>query len=275
MTNLEGTMPKPAFFPHTTQYRYQNAVLMAKAAKLAYESPEVIHAKITTWGFSQFAFFDRKETQAFVTGNRDMILVAFRGTEPDKLKDWMTDIQFRRKPGPYGKVHRGFLRSLNYVWSDIHNALSSFQDRGQSLWFTGHSLGAALATLAVAKMGEDARPVNGLYTFGQPRVGGRTFARNFNGDFKSLSFRFVNSNDIVTRVPTRELGFRHVGQVFYIDSSGILHDDIHWWNQFVDRVKGHIDDLGKIGTAGLKDHSMAKYVRNLAKKENRTVGASS
>ena len=268
-------MSIPSFFPHTTTYQYQNAVLMAKAAQLAYESPEAIQEKVNKWGFPQFAFFDRKETQAFVAGNTEMILVAFRGAEPARLKDWMTDTQLRRKPGPYGKVHRGFLKSLQHVWEDIQNALTSFQNQSQSIWFTGHSLGAALATLAVAKMGEDAKPVNGLYTFGQPRVGGKAFAREFNIDFKDITFRFVNNNDVVTRVPTRELGFRHVGQAFYFDSTGMLHDDLHWWNQFLNRVRGHIDDLGKMNSDRLKDHSMTKYVKNLAKKENKTVRTSS
>ena len=264
-------MPTPAFISHTTRYRYQNALFLAKCAELAYQSSEAIHTQITVWGFPHFAFFDRQETQAFVAGNDAMIVVAFRGTEPRRLKDWMTDVQIRRKSGPYGKVHRGFTKSLNNVWEDIQNTLISFQDRGQSIWFTGHSLGAALATLAVAKMGEDAKPVHGLYTFGQPRVGGKAFARNFDLDFKGQTFRFVNNSDIVTRVPGRALGFRHVGQVLYFDSSGILHDDVHWWNQFLDRVKGHINDLGKIGTDGLKDHGMAKYLKSLRKKENRSV----
>ena len=262
-------MRSPSFFPQTTQYQHTNAIFLAKCAQLAYQSPEEIHSQISKWGFPHMAFFDRKETQAFVLGNDEMIVVAFRGTEPRKLKDWMTDKQIFRRNGPYGKVHRGFLKALHHVWIDIHNALSSFQDRGQSIWFTGHSLGAALATLAVATMGEDAHPVNGLYTFGQPRIGGKTFARNFDLDFKERTFRFVNNSDIVTRVPGRVLGYRHVGRVLYFDSSGALHNDVHWWNQFLDRVKGHVDDLGKIGTDGVKDHSMAKYLKNLRKKENR------
>lgn len=268
-------MPSLSFFPHTTKYRHQNALFLAKCSQLAYESSESIHVKITKWGFPQFAFFDRKETEAFVIGNDDIIVVAFRGTEPRKLKDWMTDKQIIRRSGPYGKVHRGFLKSLNNVWADIQNTLISFQDRGQSIWFTGHSLGAALATLAVAKMGEEAKPVNGLYTFGQPRVGGVTFARNFDLAFKAQTFRFVNNSDVVTRVPHRVLGYRHVGQVLYIDSSGILHDDVHWWNQFLDRIKGHIADLGKLGTDGVKDHGMAKYLKNMRKKENRLFEFSS
>ncbi len=262
-------MPKPGFLAHTTRYQHCNALFMAKASKLAYESPDMIHSTLTAWGYTQVAFFDRNDTQAFVAGNTEMIVVAFRGTEPRVLKDLMTDKQILRRRGPYGKVHRGFLKALNAVWSDIQNSLISFQDRSQSIWFTGHSLGAALATLAVAKMGEEAKPVNGLYTFGQPRVGGKAFARDFDLDFKPRTFRFVNNSDIVTRVPRRALGYRDVGQVLYIDSSGILHDDVHWWNQFLDRVKGHIDDLGKIGTDGIKDHGIAKYLKSLSKKENK------
>ena len=268
-------MPSPAFFPHTTKYRYANALFLAKCAQLAYQPPEAIHTQMMKWGIPHVAFFDRQGTQAFVLGHDDFIVVAFRGTEPRSLKDWMTDKQIIRKRGPYGKVHRGFLKSVNTVWNDIQNAIMSFQDKGQSLWFTGHSLGAALATLAVAKMGEDAKPVHGLYTFGQPRVGGKTFARNFNLDFKAQTFRFVNNSDIVTRVPRRVLGYRDVGQVLYFDSAGMLHDDVHWWNQFLDRIKGHVDDLGKVGTDGLKDHSMVKYVKNLKHKDNRSFLVSS
>ena len=267
-------MQRRMFIADTTRYRHENALFLAKCSKLAYESSEAIYTQLSAWGFPHIAFFDRKDTQAFVAGNSDMIVVAFRGTEPRTLQDWMTDKQILRRKGPYGKVHRGFLAALDHVWNDIKNARISFQDRGQSLWFTGHSLGAALATLAVAKMGEVAEPVNGLYTFGQPRVGGKTFARNFDSDFKSVTFRFVNNNDIVTRVPRRLLGYRHVGRVLYLDSSGMLQDDSHWWNQFRDRVKGHVDDLGGIGTDGLKDHGIAKYLKSLRKKENRSIQVS-
>jgi len=96
--------------------------------------------------------------------------------------------------------------------------ITNWQTQAQSLWLTGHSLGAALATLRMASLGEEAKQVNGLYTFGQLRVGGKTIARNFDLDLKSRMFRFVNNNDVVTRVPTREMGFCHVGQVIMFDA---------------------------------------------------------
>ena len=101
----------------------------------------------------------------------------------------------------------------------------------------GHSLGTALATLAVATLGEEAKPVHGLYTFGQePRISGKTFARNFDLDFKSRTFRV--GNNVVTLVPIREMGYRQVGQVLVFDSSGKLPTDLHFWNNFFKRVGG-------------------------------------
>lgn len=261
---------KPTLFdPHTTQYRHQNACLLAKASLMAYQSPDVIQPEVEQWGFPQFAFIDRKDSQAFMAGNADMIIIAFRGTEPTNLRDWMTDLKIRRKTGPYGKVHRGFLKGFQVLWPEIRTTVTAWQTQAQSLWLTGHSLGGALATLAMATLGEEAKPVHGLYTFGQPRVGGKTFARNFDLDFKARMFRFVNNNDVVTRVPTREMGFRHVGQVLMFDFLGKLQTDLHFWNHFLDRVAGRVADLGKPGSDGVKDHSMTQYLKHIGRKDNR------
>ncbi len=257
------------FDPHTTQYRHQNACLLAKASLMAYQSPDVIQSEVEQWGFPQFSFMDRKDSQAFMAGNAEMIIIAFRGTEPTNLRDWMTDLQIRRKTGPYGKVHRGFLKGFQVLWPEIRATVAMWQTQAQSLWLTGHSLGGALATLAMATFGEKAKPVHGLYTFGQPRVGGKTFARNFDLDFRTRMFRFVNNNDIVTRVPTREMGFRHVGQVLMFDVLGKLQTDLHFWNHFLDRVAGRVADLGNPGSDGVKDHSMTRYLKHLGRKDNR------
>lgn len=98
--------------------------------------------------------------------------------------------------------------------------------------------------------------------------GDKAFARNFNLDFKTRMFRFVNNNDVVTRVPTRKTGYRHVGQVLTFDSNGKLQTDLHFWNQFLDRVFGRIADLGQPGADGAKD-LMARYLRHLGRKENK------
>ena len=262
-------MSKTIFFPHTAKYRGSNALLLAKASLLAYKPEKEIQNETQRWGCTNSMFFNRKGTQAYLTGNDDMLILAFRGTE-QKLEDWMTDAKMKLTDGPGGKVHRGFHRALKNVWQDIRKALDEFRGKGQSIWITGHSLGAALATLAAATLGDDKEdiPVNGIYTFGQPRVGDRTFARNYNQDFGEIAFRFVNNNDVVTRVPPRTFGYRHVGRFLYIDSKHRLQDDIHWWNHFLDRLRGRREDFGKLGTDGIKDHGMERYIARLEKKEN-------
>ena len=257
-----------AFAPNTTKYQPSNALALGKCANLAYESKQKIKNTVSSWGFGKFEFFDRDETQAFVTGNNDAIIVAFRGTEPKKLQDWVTDADFDLVDGPLGEVHDGFYRALRFVWRELSKATKDFQDKGQSLWFTGHSLGAALATLAVASLRADDKPVHGLYTFGQPRTGSRDFAANFNQDFKPRCFRFVNNNDIVPRVPLRAMTYSHVGTFLYFDKDGNLSEDLHWWYRLLDSVDGRIEDLGKPGTDGIKDHSMDKYQKWLDKNKD-------
>jgi triacylglycerol lipase len=71
--------------------------LLAKASSLAYQNPDVIKPEVVQWGFPQFTFIDRKDSRDFMAGNAEMIIIAFRGTEPTTLQDWMTDVKIRRK----------------------------------------------------------------------------------------------------------------------------------------------------------------------------------
>jgi len=71
---------------------------------------------------------------------------------------------------------------------------------------TGHSLGAATATLVIAYLlarGEILLPLERLfiYTYGQPRVGGWEFATWYNNLCGSRHFRVIHHNDIVPHIP--------------------------------------------------------------------------
>ena len=73
-----------------------------------------------------------------------------------------------------GNVHRGFKAALLEVWTDLENYVSNLQKDNLKIWITGHSLGAALATLAADRYGN----VQGLYTYGSPRVGDQDFKKD-------------------------------------------------------------------------------------------------
>jgi triacylglycerol lipase len=194
-----------------------------------------------------------------------VVLVAFRGTEATKVQDWKSDIKIRLVDGPFhAQVHNGFSSALSHVWTAIEETISKFQTGGKSLWFTGHSLGAALTALAAAKISDKGLFVNGLYTFGQPRTGDPNFAKNFDMALKSKAFRFVNNNDIVPRVPL-PIRYRHFGTLCYFDVAGNYHQNMSEWNQLLDRLSGRIKDFGKLGTDGVKDHGMEAYLERVKK----------
>ncbi|KAL3537079.1 hypothetical protein ACH5RR_000445 [Cinchona calisaya] len=71
-----------------------------------------------------------------------------------------------------------------------------------SVTFTGHSLGAALATLAAYDIKETfkCKPLVTVISFGGPRVGNQTFRRRLDEQGTKI-LRIVNSDDVITKVP--------------------------------------------------------------------------
>ena len=249
------------------------AVPLALAAQAAYLDEEGVRSFATEHGFPFSHFFDVEGTQAFVIAGEEKIVVAFRGTEPGAIEDIATDLRVRKIGGPLGgRVHRGFLMALLQVWDDdskgftgIESVIRAMKKKypSASLWVTGHSLGAALATLAAAFLTEEGFPVQGLYIFGCPRVGDADFVMRLDARC-SRNFRVVNNNDVVTRVPPRSFGYDHAGKFVYLSEGGDVSCDPSDWYVFLDRALGRLCDIGETGTDGVKDHKMAGYIETLS-----------
>jgi GH25 family lysozyme M1 (1,4-beta-N-acetylmuramidase) len=95
---------------------------------------------------------------------------------------------------------------------------------------TGHSLGAALATLYAMENANSVQIPNPmLCTFGSPLVGDATFAAAFNA-IGLTSWRIDNIKDLVTKVPPAFLGFVHVDQEEQVDSTGKVVPDWSCWH---------------------------------------------
>jgi triacylglycerol lipase len=267
-------MPDFQFNPNTTRWQATNALGLAMASQLAYQDTALIDATTKAWGFTHSDFIASPpgvdwDTQVFVASNADTVLVAFRGTQPDKLDDWITDADVILADTEVGSVHYGFWAALQSVWDNLEQTIGNHQQNGQSLWFTGHSLGAALATLAVARIRLTLKPVHSLYTYGSPRVGSIAFTDRFDQDFGEFTFRYVNNSDVVTRVPTREMGYSHVGTSLTFDANGDVHADMHFWNKLLERFKGDLDEFMQGKVAPFNDHSIANYITNADKNLSR------
>lgn len=275
------------FSPRATGFAPNNALCLAAASNLVYEKSDALQtAEVSQWGFDQFKPINALkgpfiDTQAFVCADSDVLLIVFRGTEAMDLKDWLTDAQFNLTDGPIkntqNEVHRGFHEALDAAWPQLESAIAELRTANQAIWVTGHSLGGALATLAAARLslGDGVKnqqlDVQGLYTFGQPRTGNRSFVTAFDQQFKERSFRFVNNNDIVAEVPPMGLPLRywHIDRLIYIDADEKLQAGFSLFSRILDGLKGLRGSSGRLGVDTLqdplKDHNMNNYVRAIRK----------
>ncbi len=113
-------------------------------------------------------------------------------------------------------MHEGFNRQLDGVWDKVTGALKTVNG---PLFLAGHSLGAALAILAGARLGGDGVK-RAVYAYGSPRVGDAKFVKNYPPNV--TVHRIVNDNDAVTVLPPAFLGYEHVGTARCITEDGRL-----------------------------------------------------
>jgi hypothetical protein len=228
-TFFEGSAHHP-LGPDDSAFNLGNAWWFMDAALLTYSSEAAIRGAFNTAGITgDVTFFPgAHSTQAYVMSMPAAIVLAFRGTQVDSfwpsVIDFAVDAQFIPVPdGHGGWVHGGFLGAINEVWSEIATHVRAEQKLTQRpLWITGHSLGAGLATLAASRTCDDESfGLQGVYTYGSPRVGDPDFCRRI----RVPVFRFRNDSDLVAHLPLG-LVFRHVGTSQFIDAAGHLHRDL-------------------------------------------------
>lgn len=210
-------------FDHATDgFSRVNAWWLADAALLAYwDEPSARH--IWRRAGLDLTFLSEQGVQCHVASNERLAIVAFRGTQPDDWHDLLDIAEAVHAPYDYGgAVHSGFLGSLNRIWPRLEVVLKDLDRSRHLVWFAGHSLGGALATLAMDRF-PNARA---LYTIGSPPVGNRRFATGFDKRHAGRSFRYANHRDIVVNLPKPLLvlfgGYSHVKERRYIDGKGTI-----------------------------------------------------
>ncbi|MFJ4682163.1 lipase family protein [Streptomyces sp. NPDC091377] len=274
-------MTAPSVIDHGTSagYSLPLAYWLAQASDLAYKDESLIEDQARSWGFDRVRHhrtsftppFPLQDTQAYTVASDHMIITAFRGTEPVQIRDWLSDATTPPWPGPgrTGYIHYGFAEALQSIFPSLTDTLAELRTGDQTVWFTGHSLGGALAMLAGARMylEEPRLHADGVYTYGQPRTCDRLLAEAYNNGFKNRMFRFVNNNDVVPQLPPEPV-FTHVESLRYIDSKGRLRESTGLVAGLADRARGLTADAFAPASDGLRDHSIKRYIaaieRNLA-----------
>jgi len=223
-------------FPTSPAFHMETARALAWAAQLAYETAEEekFERILGRWGWRLDSMLDGifssalpvSTTRGYVAHAGDATIVAFAGTEPTNLLQWVQNFSIGIDAG----VHEGFEAGVEAVWEV---QLLPLIGTASALYFTGHSLGGALSVAAAHRLCKEtpaaAAKIRGVYTIGMPRVGIERFAQAYNDanagpqpPLGQRTFRLVHGADIVPHVPTTvaPVSYRHVGHALACPHGG-------------------------------------------------------
>ena len=186
--------------------------------------------------------------------------VAVRGTIDKKNMSEDLDTQVRADPDTGAPLHAGFDAAADALYADMKPHFKN----GYRLYFTGHSLGGAIAailTVLAVQDGFDARAV----TFGQPRF---TTAAGIERLGKVRITRVVDENDMVPMLPPATKRHPEYGPYEHVGPEIILLEGPHYvYLPSHDANRIAIGEFWRTTAySNLDDHKMQKYLARLATK---------
>ena len=156
--------------------------------------------------------------QVVVTSTETFLLVGFHGSSKE-IPAWLSELHTQQTKFPClrCKVNEAFYHQFLEMVDKTMDAVTELHEQDPTLpiYLTGHSSGAALATLLAVHISihSPSLPLSRIYTFGSPRVGNAAFASFANKLMGERWFRIINQLDIVPSVPAYSFGYQHVGQL--------------------------------------------------------------
>jgi hypothetical protein len=220
-------------FTASRQFNLDNARAMMWLAQLAYETAHKskVQSILDAWKLTMREFISNDPKTGLppnsacvvVAEGRDAMFVTFAGSDPGKIEDWVTD--FDAMPSATD-LHTGFQNAVGTVWPKVKTAIENRLASEQPIFFTGHSLGGALAIVAASRAALELN-IQGIavYTFGSPRTGGTAFFNEYTPLLGDSTFRLIDGTDIVPTVPpSLSGGYRHVGHAIQCKTEGIFDE---------------------------------------------------
>ena len=240
----------------------ERALLFAELSSIAYQDKDVASKLVRKLGFNTVEFYDKGGAQAYRFMNKQDLVIVCRGTEPTEWNDIKADLKaIPVMAETVSRVHQGFKAEVDDLWPMVCDDMVRTANRDKKVWYCGHSLGAAMATIMASRCFHYASVPNPeeLYTYGSPRVGWPKYVKSLG----IIHHRYVNNNDIVTRVPLAIMGYRHHGQEHYIDSEGDI-DQEKGLQRFWDGIQGFARGIVNGSVDQISDHNMSEYIKHLA-----------
>jgi len=162
-------------------------------------------------------------THGYVAVNHDIgaVVIAFRGSGDTFA--WMQDaLVIRRRFDVVGNgatVHSGFYNAWKAAKDGVAESVSQLlaQYAGYTINVTGHSLGAAVASMIAVQLARQYPSVTvNLFGISEPRVGNAAYATALEEQTNLNAYRLEQANDFVGNFPKRWLGYVHHGTEYWI-----------------------------------------------------------
>jgi len=238
------------------------SLLFAKLSSIAYnDNIKEVKKQVRSLGFTTVEFYNKDGAQAYRFMNKDDLVIACRGTQPSEFNDIKADLNAVPVVAEtVSRVHKGFKAEVDELWPMVCDDMTRTSNHDKKVWFCGHSLGAAMATIMASRCFYYASVPNPqeLYTYGSPRVGWSKYVKSLG----VVHHRWVNNNDIVTRVPLSIMGYTHHGEEHYMNAFGNVRKPTGW-QRFKDRMRGMWMGLKAGSIDNFSDHGMNFYIANL------------
>ena len=155
------------------------------------------------------------------------VFVVFRGSE--NVENWVVDADLRKTVYPFCEgceVHEGFLRAHEHVIPLVKAETGRLlkATNSSNLVITGHSLGAAIATLVTVDLQTYFNTTKtSMYNFGSPRLFNIVAAEKVSS-FLVDKYRFTHFNDLIPHFPFLMEHYEHITPEIYEDLEGNLHN---------------------------------------------------
>lgn len=194
---------------------------------------------------------------------RQEIVASFRGSS--NIRNFITDIRFNLASCSNivkdCQVHDGFADGWSEISGKVFAAVKAASEAnpGYKIVATGHSLGAAIATLGAAYLRQVGYDVD-LYTYGSPRVGNDAFA-NFITQSRGGQWRVTHRDDPVPRLPPLFTGYRHISPEYWLKGGNT--DQIEYPITSIMQCDGIANINCNAGTFGLNTEAHGYYFRKV------------
>lgn len=212
--------------------------------------------------FKIIKIIEKKGLLCFILKKDNEVYVAFRGTVSGK--NWLTNINVRRKKVKLGKVHKGFYKGAKLLYDEIIQYIDKEND---IINMSSHSLGSALSFLSSNMLYENGYKLNNIVCFECPNFGSKKYIKKTDS-YKFNRLVITNNLDGVSMIPL--LLSKYKINTLYFNRNGECNLNLSGFNVLTDRILTlkNIISVTELWT----DHDMSN-VLNLCWKNKNIIDA--